>query len=175
VCLAQVHERAVAKVPKQDDIVSLVESFEDLPSDFPEESNVTAAAKELVYGATTKLADFEYLNRLRLVKPEAFDQGEIESIRDEFEAVLDREVQIWLEGGKSQSPDEIRDCAKLVEDVGEWLEVGTSEQVEQLRDYASELEADSDWERDSDDYRPSSQGEATDAEIDSLFDSLPIE
>ena len=88
---------------------------------------------------------------------------------------MDREVQLWLEGDKSQSPDEIRDCAKLVEEVGEWLEVDTSEEVEQLRDYAWELESDSDWEPDSDDYRPSSEKEATDAEIDSLFDLLPID
>jgi hypothetical protein len=176
-CLEQVRERAVAKVPKQDDIVSLVESFKDLPSDFPEESKVTAAAKELIYSATTTLADFEYLNRLRLIRPQAFHQEEIKSIRDEFEAILDREVQLWLEGDKSQSPDEVRDCAKLIEAVGDWLEVDTWEQVEQLRDYASELEADADadWDSDSDDYRHSSEKEATDAEIASLFDSLPID
>jgi hypothetical protein len=174
-CLAQVRERAAAKKSKQDDILSLVESFGDLPSDFPEESNVAAAAKELLYGSTVTLRDFQYLDRLRLIRPEAFDEDETERIKDEFEAVLGRELDVWLEGGKSQSPDEVRDCATLIERIGDWLEVDTSDQAAQLRDYASELEDDSDWEPDSDEYRPSGQREATDAEIDSLFKSLPIE
>jgi hypothetical protein len=60
-CLAKVRERAAAKKLKQDDILSLVESFSDLPSDFPEESNVAAAAKELLYESTVTLRDFHYL------------------------------------------------------------------------------------------------------------------
>jgi len=173
--LAQVRERAAAKMPKQDEMISLVESFNDLPSGFPEESNVAAAAKALVYGATTTLRDFGYLDRLRLMRPDAFDATELEAIKDEFEAVLQREVQLWLEGDKSQSPDDVRDCAKLVERIGDWLEVDTSGQTTELRDYAEQLEEDSNWEPDIDDDRPSVRREATDAEIDSLFNSLPID
>jgi len=112
---------------------------------------------------------------LRSARPQLFNEGELAQIRDEFEATLQREVRYWLEGSESQNPDDIRNCATLVEEVGDWLGVDTVEDVESLKDYAGELENGMAPEEDDDGYRPIVDREATDSEIQSLFDSLPLD
>ena len=172
-CLVEARQRMATEAPKQADVLSLVESLSDLSATSTEESKVIAAAKELLYANAATLKDFDYLNRLRLTKPQVFDDGELAQIRDEFEAVLQRELRYWLDGSESQNPDEIRDCATLVEEVGDWLGVDTGEDVDALRDYATEWETGSP-DDDDDGYRPAVEHEATDFEIQSLFNSLPL-
>jgi hypothetical protein len=174
-CLAEARQRMARKLPKQADVVSLVESLSDLSSASTEESKVTAAAKELLYAKASTLDDFNYLNRLRSSRPQLFDDHELTHMRDEFESTLEREIRYWLDGNESQNPDDIRDYAKLVEELGDWLGVDTAEDVEILKDYADELETGMAPDNDDDGYRPVVEREATDLEIQSLFNSLPLD
>jgi len=174
-CLAEARQRMARKLPKRADVVSLVESLSDLSSASTEESKVTAAAKELLYAKASTLDDFDYLNRLRSRRPQLFDDHELTHMRDEFESTLEREMRYWLDGNESQNPDDIRDYANLVEELGDWLGVDTAEDVEILKDYAGELETGMTPDNDDDGYRPVVEREATDLEIQSLFNSLPLD
>jgi len=173
-CLTRVEERVASRSSDRRDIVSLVEAFDDLPEQFPGESKVALAAKELLSVGLTDLEDFKFLNRFHNKKPNAFDEAETELIRVQFKRVSEVDVERWLDGAESESPDDIRDCANVLKSVGKWLEIDNSTDIEALRSYAEEKEQETEWEPPDDDHRPSTQTEASDLEIASLFRSLRL-
>jgi hypothetical protein len=62
----------------------------------------------------------------------------------------------------------------LIGSLGEWLNIDASSDVEALEQYAEEKEQETEWEPDTDDYRSTREPEATNAEIESLFSTLPV-
>jgi hypothetical protein len=127
------------------------------------------AMKAGAFGDHADLDDFESLGRLLTVVPEIFGEGEPEEIRGSYSNFVEKHI---VEMGSS-SPDELRNRAYRIGDIGGLLEVDTDIAEEKLRNSADEMEAEEESPDDDDERRGSgASSECSDGELDSMFGTL---
>jgi Novel STAND NTPase 3 len=135
------------------------------------------ALKQRAMDTPSDLDDFETLVGVIEVLPESFDQDELEAVR---EAYSDFAEQYAAECDLT-SPDDLRNEASRIGDVGELLQVDTDDVQDRLRESADEIESAEESDRADDDDGEDSGGsdestfvECSDAELDSMFGTLDI-
>ena len=119
------------------------------------------------------LDDFETLADLVSALPQSFAESELDKVRvaysdfaDEYAAEFD-----------SKNPDEIREEASRIGNVGDLLKVDTDAAQERLREFADEIENEEESRWDDDDERGGGGGGGgsnvcSDRELDSMFGTL---
>ena len=128
--------------------------------------------KGLVMKNLTDLDDFETLANLVDALPKCFAKSELEMVRIAYSAFTDKY-------GKScglSNPDELREEASRVGDVGDLLEVDTKSAQDSLRESADEIESEEPETPDDDGVNhPLDAGDSevlSDLELDSMFGTL---
>jgi hypothetical protein len=116
------------------------------------------------------LDDFEILANVINLLPELFDEDELETVRVVYSEFADGHA----EECDFTNPDELREEASRIGEIGNLLEVDTESVQEMLKQSANEIEETegSDWD---DDERGSGRGasdECSDIELDSMFGTL---
>jgi hypothetical protein len=117
------------------------------------------------------LDDFETLANVVQTLPGAFEAAEVKNIREAYSAFADR----YSKECDISNPDELRDEASRLGDVGDLLQVDTDAAQDTMRESADEIEKEegSGWD-DDDDRRGcgGSSDECSDGELDSMFGTL---
>lgn len=117
------------------------------------------------------LDDFETLANVVQTLPGSFEAAEVERIRDAYSEFADR----YSTECDISNPDELRDEASRIGEVGDLLQVDTDAAQDTMRESADEIEKQegSGWD-DDDDRRGGggSTNECSDGELDSMFGTL---
>jgi hypothetical protein len=127
--------------------------------------------KRLAMNSPTDLDDFETLANLVDALPKYFAKSELEIVRAAYSAFADKY-------GKScdlTNPDELREEASRVGDVGDLLEVDTKSAQDSLRESADEIESEEPETPDDGDSHRRDAGDSegfSDMELDSMFGTL---
>lgn len=133
---------------------------------------LVAALKTRAMNEPFDLDEFDTLATVINALPESFDATELEAVRVAYSEFVDRHA---AECGLGDHPDELRDNAARIGDIGELLQVDTDAAQAALREVADEIERKEsrDWD-DDDDRRGGGAGsdECSDGELDSMFGTL---
>jgi hypothetical protein len=115
------------------------------------------------------LDDFETIADLVRALPNSFIDTELKAIREAYAEFADH----YADKCDLSNPDELRDEASRIGDVGDLLQVDTDYAQDTLKDSAVEIEKDqeSGWDEDDRDYGGRSD-ECSDRELDSMFGTL---
>ena len=116
------------------------------------------------------LDDFETLAKIVRVLPQCFGESELETVREAYSKYVDQygaECDI-------ENPDELRDEAVRVGNVGELLKVNTDGAQDALRESADEIEKEESarWEDDDDRHSVVDPDACSDGELDSMYGTL---
>ena len=118
------------------------------------------------------LDEFETIAKLMESLPESFSESERASVQDAYIVFVER----FIDKYDSDSPDDIRDDASRLGNVGDLLGVDTKTEQETLEERAKvieeEKEMERDWDGDDDRRGGGSSGECSDGELDSMFRTL---
>ena len=116
------------------------------------------------------LDDFETAADLLRCLPRFFEESELKSVREAYASFVDQYVAECDSG----NPDELRDEAVRVGNLGEALNVNTDEAQDALKASADEIESEegSPWEDDGDRGRVVDADACSDGELDSMFGTL---
>jgi hypothetical protein len=135
------------------------------------------AGKRLVLALTRRalskfddIDDFETLAKLVSALPQSFAESELSMVREAYSEFADR----YPGECNLTSPDELREEASRVGEVGGLLQVDTDAAQERLRESADEIEAEQESRWDDDD-TPRGRRDfdiCSDKELDSMFGTL---
>ncbi len=116
------------------------------------------------------LAKFETLANLIGFLPESFSEAELNSAQNAYGVFAERFVSEY----NSDDPDEIREDASRVSNIGDLLNVDTREEQGSLEERAKVIEDERQtrWDRDDDRGEGGGSGECSDGELDSMFGTL---
>lgn len=116
------------------------------------------------------LDDFETLANVVHSVPKSFVESELESIRVAYSEYADR----YAGECDLTNPDELREEASRISDIGDLLKVDTKTAQETLRQSAHEIEVEQEsrWDDDDDRRGGGSSDECSDGELDSMFGTL---
>lgn len=129
-----------------------------------------SALKRRAMNKPTDLDDFETLANVVDALPKLFAESELQTVREAYSTFLDG----YGTSCDLTNPDELREEASRVGNVGDLLKVDTDSAQESLRESADEIES-QEPERpdDDDDRRGGGDSEiCSDAELDSMFGTL---
>jgi hypothetical protein len=134
------------------------------------------AGKELVVALKTQamsepydLDDFETLANVIHRLPETFEEAELEAVRAAYSEFADRRASEC----DFTNPDELRDEASRIGEVGDLLQVDTDSAQGALKETADEIERTEPQEWDGDDSGGGGgSDECSDGELDSMFGTL---
>ena len=139
------------------------------------------AGKELVIVLKTQVMSdsgdidvFETLASMIDIFPQSFTEEDLESIRVEYSDYAER----YAAECDLTNPDELREEASRIQDIGDFFEVDTDATQDTLREFADEIEEkqQSEWDNFDEDDRSSthinSPDECSDRELDSIFSTL---
>jgi len=117
------------------------------------------------------LDDFETLANLISALPQSFAKSELDTVREVYSEFAER----FAAECDPKNPEEIREDASRIGNVGDLLQVDTDAAQDLLKESADEIEREqgAGWE-DDDDRRGggSDSGECSDGELDSMFGTL---
>jgi hypothetical protein len=157
---------------------SIIGSIETLKSlgylDSDAGKRLIVALKNRAIGEPCDLDDFETLANVINALPQSFNETELETIRETYSVFADRHATGC---DIANNPDELRNEASRIGDVGDLLGVDTDASQNTLREAADEIEKTegSGWD-DDDDRRGGGAGrtfdECSDGELDSMFGTL---
>ncbi len=171
---------------RMSDLALKVESGEVVPSSFigPIESlknlgwldssagkHLVRALKRRILTEVFDLDDFEALAHLVHVLPLSFEKSELDTFREtysEFAGKYAAECDL-------NDPDELRDEASRIGNVGELFKVDTAEAQDMLSESAKRIEEEEESRWDGDESRTSSDGSSevcSDIELDAMFGTL---
>lgn len=116
------------------------------------------------------LDDFETLANVINTLPELFNETELEAIRMAYSEFTDRHVA----DSDFTNPDELRDEASRIGEIGDLLQVDTDSAQDILKESADEIEKTEGANWDDEDLGSSSRvsNECSDEELDSMFGTL---
>ena len=134
--------------------------------------HLVSVLKRSAMSEPSDLDDFETLANLVNALPLYFDESELETVREAYSEFADSHAA----GCDLKNPDELREEASRVGNVGELLQVDTDAAQDVLRNSAEEIEGEegSRWE-DDDNERRWGGGDpdgCSDGELDSMFGTL---
>ena len=116
------------------------------------------------------LDDFETLANLVSVLPLSFAESELDSVRGAYSEFADQ----YAAECDLRNPDELREEASRVGNVGDLLQVDTDAAQDMLRESADEIEkeVESRWDDDDDRRGGGDSDVCSDGELDSMFGTL---
>ncbi len=129
------------------------------------------ALKRRILTEVFDLDDFEALAHLVHVLPLSFEKSELDTFREtysEFAGKYAAECDL-------NDPDELRDEASRIGNVGELFKVDTAEAQDMLSESAKRIEEEEESRWDGDESRTSSDGSSevcSDIELDAMFGTL---
>ena len=132
-----------------------------------------AAMKSNAMRHTSDLNGFETIAEVVKVLPKrTFAKSELDDIRKDYIDFAERYVGTC----DLVKPEELREEASRIEEVGDLLGVDTESLQESLRDAADEIEAEHeenrDWDSDDEHHESGASDYCSDAELDSMFGTL---
>ncbi len=151
-------------------IVGSVETLKELGHlDSDAGKELVVALKAQAMSDLCGLDDFETLATIIDTLPESFDEAEVESVRAAYSGFADQHA---IECDFT-NPDELRDEASRISELGDLLQVDTVFAQDALKEKADEIEREEppDWDGD-DDRRGGASDECSDGELDSMFGTL---
>lgn len=115
------------------------------------------------------LDDFETLANLVSALPQSFAESELDTVRGAYSEFADR----YAAECDLRNPDELREEASRVGNVGDLLQVDTDAAQDMLRESAREIEKEEEsrWD-DDDDRRGGGDSDVCSDELDSMFGTL---
>jgi hypothetical protein len=152
-------------------VVGSIESLKELgylESDAGKQ--LVLALKNSATSEPCDLDDFEALANVVNALPQSFVVSELESVRVAYSEYADQ----YAAECDLTNPDELREQASRISDIGDLLQVDTNTAQETLRQSAHEIEVEQESRWDDDDYRRGggSSDECSDGELDSMFGTL---
>jgi hypothetical protein len=169
-------KRCLEGAADREALINLIESATN-ESPQPNIANkLIEAARDYLTKELDELQKFKHLAQFISICPERFPPEKNREISLQFESFTDSDINSWLDGSKSDDADEVRDCANTIKEVAGVLGLDVSQKIEALNEVADEKEAFAkhDQMKSDDNHRQASQGiEGTNAEIASLFETLP--
>ena len=117
------------------------------------------------------LDDFETVAHLVSALPLSFEESELDTVREAYSEFADK----YAAACDLNNPDDLREEASRVGNVGELLQVDTGAAQEMLRESADEIEKDEEprWEEDDDWRRGDGNSDmCSDRELDDMFGTL---
>jgi aromatic ring-cleaving dioxygenase len=135
-----------------------------------EGKRLTSVLTQQALNQPDELGEFETLTKLIGALPESFSESDLEATRQAYSDFAER----FVSEQDSENPEDIRNEASRIEDVGDSLGVDTYAERQILRDRADELEKEqiSPWEDDDDRGGGGTSDFCSDKDIDSMFGTL---
>jgi hypothetical protein len=148
----------------------IIEEFERastlLTTEFQPQDKWDVVALAQHHGLPTRLA--EVVNAL----PQSFTRSELDNIRETYSDFAER----YATECDLTNPEELRDEASRIGNIGDSLKVDTDSAQDVLRESADEIEnaqeQNQDWDSDDERRGGSSADSCSDAELDSMFGTL---
>ena len=130
------------------------------------------ALKCRVLTEPSELDDFDTLSYFVNEFPQYFVESELEIVREAYSQF----VELYLDECDLSDPEEYREEASRIGNIGNLLKVDTDDAQDKLRETASEIEEEraSQWDYDDDDDRRGGGGfdVCSNGELDSMFGTL---
>ena len=147
--------------------IETLKKFGYLKSD--EGKHLVAFLKDQVMDEPYDINDFDALASVIDILPESFTNNELDIVSNLFSEFVDR----YTTDCDSTNPDELRNDAYRIGELGTLFKVDTDAAQETLQTYAQDIEKqESRWEDDGEGSSGGSSDECSDGELDSIFKTL---